>query len=120
LCGIFRRPLRRFTFLTLRTLAVTLGLTLPVLALLLFAALVDFALRLAQQSGVVFGVLLEVFSCHTVITQLGIARQLVVFLDNLLRRAAYFAFRSGTVENTVYDISALIIRPAAVSLGAGP
>ena len=84
------------------------------------AALVHFALCLAQQPQVVFGVLLKVLGGHTVIAQLCIAGQLVVFLDNLLRRAAHLALGAGAVKNTVDDIAAATLRRAfAVILRPG-
>jgi hypothetical protein len=52
----------------------------------------------------VFGMLLEVFRRDPVARQLRIARKLVVFLDDLLGRAAHLALGAGTVEHSVDDI----------------
>ena len=40
----------------------------PPLRFLLFAARFDFALRFAEQTQIMLGVLLKVLSCHTVVT----------------------------------------------------
>ena len=65
-------------------------------------------------------VLLKVLGCNTVIAQLCIAGQLVVFLDNLLRRAAHLTLGAGAVKNTVDDIAAATLRRAfAVILRPG-
>ena len=45
-----------------------------------------------------FCVLLEVFRRNAVVAYLGIARKLIIFLDNLLRRTAHLAFGAGAVE----------------------
>ena len=66
-----------------------------------------------------FGVLLEVLCRHAVVAQLGVTRQLVVFLDNLLRRAADLAFGARTVENAVNDVATLRLT-VAIILGPGP
>jgi hypothetical protein len=50
-------------------------------------------------------VLLEVFGVDPVIGQLGIPRQLGVFVDNLLRRPANLALWAGTVKHAIDDIS---------------
>ena len=42
-----------------------------------------------------------VFPLYAVIAKKGIAGELGVFVDNLLRRAAYLAFRPGTVKHPV-------------------
>ena len=60
--------------LTFSTLAIPLGLTLTVLTFLLFAALIDFALRFGLHACVMFGVLGKVFGVHAIIRQLRIAR----------------------------------------------
>jgi 16S rRNA (adenine1518-N6/adenine1519-N6)-dimethyltransferase len=75
---------------------IALAIAVAIAALRLRAALVlfggHFAHRLAQHAGIVFGVLREVFGRHAVVRQLGIARQSLVFLDDLLRRSAHLAF----------------------------
>lgn len=98
LCGLLR--------VTVGAFAIPLGLTFAVLAFLFFAALFHFAHRFAQHPQIMFGVLLEIFGGHAIIAQLRVARQLVVFVDDLLRCAAHFAFGAGTVEHTVHNISA--------------
>ena len=100
-------------------LTIPLGLTLTVLALLIVAALVDFALRFAEHPKVMFGVLLKVLGGNTVVAQMGITRQLIVFLDDLLRRATHFALGAGTVEHAVDDVAALRLA-VAVILRPGP
>lgn len=72
-------------------LAVAFDLPFAVHAFLFIADAVQLALRLAQQTQVMFGVLLKVFGRHPVIGQGSVARQLVVFINDLLRRAAYLA-----------------------------
>lgn len=68
------------------------------------------------------GVLLKVLSRHAVIAKLRVAGQLVVFLDNLLRRAAHLTLRTGAVEHPIDDIAAaatmwgaftIVLRPGA-------
>ncbi|OIQ72466.1 hypothetical protein GALL_459060 [mine drainage metagenome] len=61
--------------------------------------------RLTQHAGVMFGVLQEVFMRHAVIGQLRIARQLEVFLDDLLRGAAHLAFGTRRFKDAVDDVS---------------
>jgi hypothetical protein len=107
-----------FALLALGAFAIPLGLTLAGLAGLLFAARFHFALCLTQQAQIVFCVLLKVLSGHTVIGQLGVARQLIVFVDNLLGRTAHLAFGTRAVKNPVYDIAprrtvAVILDPRA-------
>ena len=83
-------------------------------------ALIHLALRFAQQTQIMLGVLLKVLGRNTVIAQLCIAGQLVVFLDNLLRRAAHLTLGAGAVKNTVDDIAAATLRRAfAVILRPG-
>ncbi len=60
---------------------------------------------LAKKAGVMLGVLQEILAGHAVVGQLRIARQLLIFLDDLLRRAAHLAFGAGAVEDTVDDIA---------------
>ena len=88
----------------LRLLLIPLGLAVAILAFLLFAALIDLALRLGQKPQVMFGMLLEILHRHAVIAKLGIARQLVVLVNDLLRRAADLALGTRAVENPVDDI----------------
>jgi hypothetical protein len=54
----------------------------------------QFALRLGQHAGVVLGVLHEVLGSDAVIGHLGVAREDLILLDDLLRRAAHLALRS--------------------------
>lgn len=86
-------------------------LAFAMLAFLLFALGVNFALRHGKHSGVMLGVLLKVFGGNPVICQLRIPRQLHVFFNNLLGCSTNLAFGAGTVENPVGDISN---RPIAV------
>ena len=51
------------------------------------------------------GMLLKVLSRNPVIRQLRIARQLIVLVDNLLRRAAHFTLGPRRIEHTVYDVT---------------
>ena len=65
--------------------------------------------------------LLKILRRHTVIAQLGIPRQLIIFLNHLTRRTAHLAFGAGAVEDTIDDVSALIVvTTVAVILGPGP
>jgi len=66
-------------------------LLLLLLGLLGLTAGVLFPLSSCQQTGIVLGVLLEVFQRNTVTRQLRIARKLVVFFDDLLRGATHLA-----------------------------
>ena len=86
--------------------AVTFGLTLAILLFLLFAQAINFALCLGQHPQIMFGVLRVVFRVHTVVRQLRIAVQLVVFFNDLLRRAAHLAFGAGAVEHPIDDATA--------------
>ena len=82
------------------------------LARLLFGG--HFALRLAQHAGVMFGVLQEILSRDAIIRQLGIARQHLIFLDDLLRRATHLALGPRAFKHPVDDIAE---RARAVLLG---
>ena len=64
-----------------------------------------FAHGFGQHAGIVLGMLLEVFHRHAVIGELRIARERLVFLDDLLRRSADLAFGPGTVEDAVDDVA---------------
>ena len=83
--------------------------TLPaILVVLLLARLLlggHFAHRFTQEAGVMLGVLQEILGGHTVIRQLGIAGELLIFLDHLLRRTAHLAFGAGAFEDAVDDIA---------------
>lgn len=104
--GVGVRRLYPFTLLPFGALAVAFSLAFAVLALLLFAAGVNLALRLAEQPQVMLGVLLKILGGHAITGQLGIARKLVVLVDDLLRGPADFAFGARTVEHPVNDVSA--------------
>lgn len=65
-----------------------------------------------------FRVLLEILGRNPVIAKLGIAGQLVIFVDDLLRRAAHFARGAGTVKHPVDDIGATRLVAVAVRLVA--
>lgn len=96
---------RWLAFLPLRPLAVPLCLTFAVLAILLVASRVLFALRLGQQPHIMLRMLLKVLSRNAVVAQLSIARQLVVFINDLLRRTAHLTLWARAVENAVNDIA---------------
>ncbi|GAA6192222.1 hypothetical protein NBRC116597_21420 [Phaeobacter sp. NW0010-22] len=102
----------RFAILALSALTVTLCLALTVLAFLLFAAGILLTLRFAQHPHVVFSVLLKILRGDTIICQLRIAPELVVFINDLLRRAAHLAFGARAVKHAVDDVATR--RPAAV------
>ena len=72
-------------------LLVLVVLLILVILLVLLAFLL-LALRFGQHPRVVFSMLLKVLGSDAVVRKLGIARQLIVFFDNLLRRSAHFAF----------------------------
>ena len=50
--------------------------------------------------------LLEIFCGDTIAGQLRGAGQLIVFINDLLRRAAHLAFGAGTVEYPIDNIAA--------------
>ena len=93
---------------TILTFAVPFGLTLAVLAFLLFATLVHFLLRRAQQAQVMLRMLLEIFGCNAVIAQLRITGELVVLVNNLLRRTTHLAFGARAVKYPVDHITAAV------------
>ena len=78
-------------------------LALTVTALIGFA--LQFARRFAQHAGIVFGMLQEILIGNAVVTQLGIAGQHLIFLDDLLWRAAHFTLWPRTVKHTVDDVA---------------
>ncbi len=81
------------------------ALPVALLLLLLFASRFLLAQGLVQQPGIVLGMLLKVFEGDAIIRELRIARELIVLLDDLLRRSADFALGSGGVEDAVDHIS---------------
>ncbi|SDZ12738.1 hypothetical protein SAMN05444004_106134 [Jannaschia faecimaris] len=93
------------------------GLTTILVALLLVALLlvalllprVDFLLRSGQHTGVMLRMLLEILDCHAITGQLGVTRQLIVFIDDLGGRTAHLAFGAGAVEDTIDDVSATLL-----------
>lgn len=86
-------------------IALAVAFTLTVgLAFLLLAPHFGFALRIAQKPGVMLRVLLKILSRHTVIRQMPIACQLIIFIDDLLRCSANFAFWARAFENSVQNI----------------
>ncbi len=86
-------------------LTLLIGLAFAVLPFLLFSFGVHLSLRFAKQAHVVLGMLLKIFGRHPVSGKLRVARQLVVLVNDLLRRAAYFAFGARTVEYSVYNVA---------------
>jgi hypothetical protein len=115
---------RSVACIVLRLIAVTLlpvalratlnPVTLLRLAVLLLLARILFTLGFGKHPKVVLGMLLKVFRRDPVIRQLRIARQLVVFVDDLLRRAADFSLGTGRLEHAVDDVAD---RAVAVPLG---
>ena len=85
------------------------GLVAAARLALAVAPLIGFALqfpgRFTQHAGVMFRMLQKVFKGDAVVAQLGIARQHLIFLDDLLRRAAHLALWPRTVKHAVDDIS---------------
>ena len=81
-------------------------------AVLLALTLGHFALRLAQHSGIMLGMLKKALLRDAVVRELGIAGQGQIFLDDLLGRAAHLALGARGIEDTVYDIAkrALAVR----------
>ena len=51
------------------------------------------------------GVLQEILSGHAVIAQLRITGQLLIFVDDLLRRAAHLALWARAVKHPIDDIA---------------
>ena len=87
---------------------LTIPTTLRRILLILLAAFLlcrQFAVRFGQHAGVMLGMLREILGSNPVIRQLRIARQLLIFLDDLLRCAAHFAFGARAVEHTVGDVA---------------
>ncbi|MFT6450863.1 MAG: hypothetical protein ACJA06_000343 [Halocynthiibacter sp.] len=84
---------------------ISIVILLRLLGLLAFALRVLFALSFAQHPGVMLCVLLEILERHPIIRELRIARKLVIFLDDLLRRTAHFALRARTFEHAVNNIA---------------
>src|SRR5690606_4956469 len=85
-----------------------IAVLLAVLLILLLAGFLfggQLALRLGQHPGVMLGVLQEVLGRHAVVRQLGVARQHVVFLDDLLRRSAHLALGTRGIEDAVDDVA---------------
>ncbi len=113
------RGLGRIGTLTLPAIApLAVGLTVAVLAFVLFAPRLLFALRLVEHALVMLGVLLEILGRHPVARKLRIAGKLVVLVDDLLRRAAHLALGAAAVEHTVDDVAqrvavAVTLRPRA-------
>jgi hypothetical protein len=107
-CRILRHGLLALVALTptrpLGAVAVAILLTITVEALLLLAPRVLFLLRLAQQAQVMFCMLLEILGRNPVTRQLRIARQLVVFLNDLLRCAAHLALWAGAVKHAIDNV----------------
>jgi hypothetical protein len=99
---------------------ITLGLAVAVLPLLLFTALVNLTLGFGQKAQVMFGVLLEVFHRNAIIAQLRVTGELIVFVDDLLRSTAHFAFGTRTVEDAVYDVSDTAVRSIVAARLARP
>lgn len=97
--------------------ATLLLLSLLLLSLLLLAAGILLALRFAQHAKVMLGMLLKILSRDTVVGQLRVTGKLVVFVDDLLRGAAYLALWAGAVEHAVDDVAD---RALAVPLGPRP
>lgn len=64
-----------------------------------------FAHRFGQHTGVMFGMLREIFRGHTIIRPLRIAGKHLIFFDDLLRRATHLALGARAVENTIDDIA---------------
>jgi hypothetical protein len=84
---------------------IALALTVATLLLAaLFGLAVHLGLRFGQHAGVMLGVLQKVLSRHAVTAQLGVARQQLIFIDDLLRGATHLAFGARAVENAVDDI----------------
>ena len=65
----------------------------------------QFALRFAQHPGVMFRMLQEILGRNPVVRQLCIAGKEQIFLNDLLRRTAHFAFGARAVEDAVDDIA---------------
>ena len=63
-------------------------------------------------------VLGKIFGIHTVAGQNAVAVKLIVFLDDLLRRAADFAIRTRAVEHPIDDAPACRPVIAAVFIAA--
>lgn len=84
-----------------------LGIVVTVIAMRVLLALAfgHFALRLAQHTGVMLGMLQEALFGNAVVRQLGVACQSQIFFNNLLWRATHFAFGPRRIEDAVNDIA---------------
>jgi hypothetical protein len=104
--GTFAIPLCTFT--------IPLGLTLAVLLLLLLALGINFFLRSPKHAQIMLGMLEKILCRNTVARQLCIPPKLLVFIDNLLRRAAHLTLWPRAVKNPVRDIAAALRTVAIV------
>ena len=90
------------------TLLVLTLLVLATILLLVITPLIGlashFGLRLGQHAGIMFGVLQKVLGSDAVARKLGIARQYLVFVDDLLRGAPHLAFGARAVKHPVDDV----------------
>lgn len=86
-------------------LLTTLLRVVLLIALTLFLFGGHLAHRLAQQAGVMLGMLQEVFCSDAVIRQLRVTGEKLILLDDLLRRATHLAFGARAVEDAVDDVA---------------
>ncbi len=101
--------LGRLLRLTLCFLSGTLCLLSCTLCLLGLTAFIDFTLRGHEQTRIMFRMLQEILRSNPIPRQLRIAGQRLIFINNLLRRAAHFTFWPRTIKNPVHDISAMVL-----------
>jgi hypothetical protein len=106
LCFALAIPLCTFT--------IPLGLTLAVLLLLLLALGINLFLRSPKHAQIMLGMLEKILCRNTVARQLCIPPKLLVFIDNLLRRAAHLTLWPRAVKNPVRDIAAALRTVAIV------
>jgi hypothetical protein len=95
-----------FAFRTVVALTIAVAIAIAGLLLLtLFLFGGHLTLRFGKQAGIMLGVLQEILGSNTVIRQLRVAGEHLVFFDDLLRRSTHLAFGARAVEDTVDDIA---------------
>ena len=89
--------------ITMAVATIAIAGLLVLLARLLFRS--HFTLRFGEHTRVMLCVLQEILGSDAIIGNLGVAREHLVFLDDLLRSATHLAFGAGAVEDTIDDIA---------------
>ena len=61
-----------------------------------------------------FCVLVETLRSNVIIAQQCVMGQPEIFLNDLLRCSTHTTDRSGAIENTIYDVSGIIVAPTVI------